>query len=973
MKSRIINNKDIQLVTIANYYNLFKSNKIIKQRKKSLFKLKINIHLFILFLYLLFPILSLQDNLSKNKYKEPYLSVIFIGKGNLEIVGKNRKIIPDHVYYTSTFEEIDVIKENDWNIDYKFYINIKNNGKFNENNITMEFSEGDYYMNNLFEGLENIKKVDLSHYSTAPSSLYNTFKDCQNLEEVIFGNFDTFNVSSMESMFEGTKVKYLDLSRFNTTKIRNMKKMFFNCHHLAYLNIENFNFQSLNSLDKMLSKCDSLKYINIKSIKNEDSLLDYLVNKLNQNFLYYCINEERAVTFEEKLSKKGYILNCSYSYENINIPVIESANVIESTNEINLESTIIIKDECSPEDLFQNKCGNKSQNNDENLSIEEQDRMINNIIDDITNGNLDTLLEKIINGEEEDYIVQQKDVSYQLTTTQNQIANEYKNISTINLGKCEEVLKSAYHIDNSSSLIILKLDYFMADFKIPVIGYEVFHPDTKIKLNLSLCSDLTVDYNIPVDIKEEDLDKYNTSSDYYNDECSAYTTNDGTDIIIRDRKKEFNENNMFLCENNCNYTNYNSTTKKSVCMCGVKSKIYSISEILDNKESISQSFNISDSSSSSSNLNLMKCVDTLFSKYGVLKNLEFYILIIMIILYAISAIIYYRIGNNLIENDIQEILDEKYKSNKNIKRNKRSKTKVSKIININPNIEPKPKELVSNPKKRHKTIKLKESNTSVIKNNINVDVHKSISELKINNLVEIPKESIAPQMNLTDYELNSLSYNEALVFDKRDLMKYYFSLIKTKHPIIFSFVPIQDYNSKTIKIDLFILNFAICSAINALFFNETTIHKIYVDQGLYDLGFFLPKIIISFLITHIFSIGLKYLFLSQKAVVEIKKKPTYEAACDEADQAKRCLMIKYIIFFILGNAFLLIFWFYLSSFCAVYQNTQIFLIINTFISMMISFLYPMIINFFPAFLRNYSLKSGHNICMYKASQIIQLI
>ena len=228
-------------------------------------------------------------------------------------------------------------------------------------------------------------------------------------------------------------------------------------------------------------------------------------------------------------------------------------------------------------------------------------------------------------------------------------------------------------------------------------------------------------------------------------------------------------------------------------------------------------------------------------------------------------------------------------------------------------------------------------------------------------------------MNLTDYELNSLSYNEALVFDKRDLMKYYFSLIKTKHPIIFSFVPIRDYNSKTIKIDLFILNFAICSAINALFFNETTIHKIYVDQGLYDLGFFLPKIIISFLITHIFSIGLKYLFLSQKAVVEIKKKPTYEAACDEADQAKRCLMIKYIIFFILGNAFLLIFWFYLSSFCAVYQNTQIFLIINTFISMMISFLYPMIINFFPAFLRNYSLKSGHNICMYKASQIIQLI
>ena len=76
---------------------------------------------------------------------------------------------------------------------------------------------------------------------------------------------------------------------------------------------------------------------------------------------------------------------------------------------------------------------------------------------------------------------------------------------------------------------------------------------------------------------------------------------------------------MFLCESNCD-TQYNTTTKKSVCNCEVKSKIYSISEIINNKEEISQSFNISTSSNSGSNLNLMKCVDTLFSKYGLLKN-----------------------------------------------------------------------------------------------------------------------------------------------------------------------------------------------------------------------------------------------------------------------------------------------------------------------------------------------------------------
>jgi hypothetical protein len=210
----------------------------------------------------------------------------------------------------------------------------------------------------------------------------------------------------------------------------------------------------------------------------------------------------------------------------------------------------------------------------------------------------------------------------------------------------------------------------MEEFKFPVIGYEVFDPVNKTKLNLSYCDNETVNYNIPIDISEEDLEKYNASSDYYNDECSVYTTEDGTDIIILDRKKEFNDNNMFLCENNCNYTNYNTTTKKSVCMCDVKSKIYSISEIFDNKDSLSKKFNVNDTSTSSSNLGLMKCIDTLFSKYGLLKNLENYILILMIILYAISSILFYRIGSALLENDIKEILDNKYEIEKNIKQKK---------------------------------------------------------------------------------------------------------------------------------------------------------------------------------------------------------------------------------------------------------------------------------------------------------------
>ena len=218
-----------------------------------------------------------------------------------------------------------------------------------------------------------------------------------------------------------------------------------------------------------------------------------------------------------------------------------------------------------------------------------------------------------------------------------------------------------------------------------------------------------------------------------------------------------------------------------------------------------------------------------------------------------------------------------------------------------------------------------------------------------------------------------MPYEEALLYDKRELFEIYFSIIRRNHPLFFSFIPITDYNTMIIKLDIFILKFGICSAINALFFTQATIHKIYTDKGSYKLGFYLPKIIISFFFTHIIIIIIKYIFLSERNIVNVKKKQTYDQAKEEAVKARRSLIIKYILFYVIGTVFLALFWYYLSSFCAVYQNTQIFLIINTFISLGISFLYPCIINILPSILRKISLKNTNKEYLYKTSKIIQII
>ena len=201
------------------------------------------------------------------------------------------------------------------------------------------------------------------------------------------------------------------------------------------------------------------------------------------------------------------------------------------------------------------------------------------------------------------------------------------------------------------------------------------------------------------------------------------------------------------------------------------------------------------------------------------------------------------------------------------------------------------------------------------------------------------------------------------------------SLIKVKQPILFSFYPIKDYNSLIIKIDIFTLSFSLYYISNGFFFDQKTIHKIYEDEGIYNFIYLIPFISYSFIISHTLVIIIKYFFLSERNIIEIKNEDNFEKAFDKADKIKRNLVIKYICFFAIGLLFLIFLWYYLSSFGAVYQNTQIYLIKNTLISFGFSLIYPFIINIMPAFLRMYSLKKKNKSreCFFKISKALQLI
>ena len=134
----------------------------------------------------------------------------------------------------------------------------------------------------------------------------------------------------------------------------------------------------------------------------------------------------------------------------------------------------------------------------------------------------------------------------------------------------------------------------------------------------------------------------------------------------------------------------------------------------------------------------------------------------------------------------------------------------------------------------------------------------------------------------------------------------------------------------------------------------------------------MPIILISFFISYFIISLIRYFSLSERSLIELTNKENLSQGDDLVQKAKKCLIIKYIIFYVLSFIFLTFFWFYLSSFCAIFQNTQIYVMKNVFISFGISILFPFIYELLPCIFRIYSLKNN-NECIYKFSKIIQLI
>ena len=759
-----------------------------------------------------------------------------------------------------------------------------------------------------------------------------------------------------------------------------------------------------------------------------------------------CLNEERDYCIICK-SEKNSIINSSGKKLCFNVDlesdkntlIIDSENIKESQNSINFLS------ENATEIVSQNYNNRETQNYSENTIKEEDiydcsfEKILDNRCDDgiMKEDQIDEIYNYIKKEYLKDNYTQEisiitKNVIFQITYSDKLKIISKSDISSIDFGDCEIKLKKQYNISEEEPLVVFKSDIKSADSITTNTQYEIYKLNTQKNLNLSICNNTLIDIYSPVNLDPTTESLYNSlnnsgynlfdaNDSFYNDICTPYTTENGTDIIIEDRQNTiYNGNgngNIELCQEECSFDSYDSSVKKAKCQCEVQDKKNSTinySSVNRLRTSIAYSFLVV---IENSNFMVMKCIKTVF-KEKLYNNIGFILMtIILLITIILTAYDIFNV-NKKINNFIDSILKGKIskknsitkrKSNKEmtLKGNKNKlKLKTKKILKKvksskigDKTKEPPKKDNIYNVKKKNTRIYINQkskknaignvninskenlfykkfvnkesslSNTSINKKNYNSENHK----IFLNDKEEVNKKINYNPNSLTDNELNTLEYKKALKYDKRTFIEYYISLIKLKQIIVFTFFPLNDYNIITVKISLFLINFSLFFTIIAFFYDDNTMHNIYNNNGL-SISNQIPEIIISSIIIIILNAILKQLALTEQSILFIKREK-YNDAVERSKDSKKCFRIKFPIFYAINNIIIIFCWYFLSCFCAIYKNTQILLIRDASFSLGFYMLYPFLINLLPGALRISSLKDKNKKkeCMYNISKFISLI
>ena len=851
----------------------------------------------------------------------------------------------------------------------------------------------------------------------------------------IFMMFGYFNQTNQENN------KTIDIYEYFLNESNNHKNIVDDILNNIEIIIENniFGYIFLKDRIKLVSIPSEIEFYNNEKILKNDDILnrDYL---LKENINIYIKTGNYSFEYQIIVTEPEYEVFDSYPINISNYP--SSDNELEQKSffqpqkfygKITSVNFMLYSkvDLCSYEKLLNSDCNIQKNNNSEVYK-----KLTNNIIQSYPEKGESVTIETGNN-----YVYQITTMDNEISSLNGTIDNPY-NLSIINLGDCEDLLRGENNITDDQSLIFLKYEKLTEVVSDKSIQYEVYHPTTKQKLNLSICESSTISIYIPINLPEEtkqiytELDRQgydllNPNDSFYNDLCTPFKSKDGTDVPMNDRRNDYylKYNNNTQCQANCQYDDYLSDLGYLKCECGVGNEDIETEHFdkFKNKVIYESFYDIL----KNSNYKVVKCYNLIFNKKIFLKNYGSMLVLAYFAIFTAFLIYYIIVGINPLkintmktinENQIKEkrktVLLENVGIDINNNANKRQskfkykrikkqslnppKKNSTKFINTknedkrntfsNNDISIKTnsnfirnKKINNHQKAKYKSIILFNKELNIINNNNNFPNNKnkkninktvnspSIQSLKspminpkkmkfslsqkniINDIKEL-NEIKEENKKLDDYELNNLEYLEAIELDKRNILDVYWSTLKREHIILFTFFIRNDYNLVSIKFSRFI--FLVCTdmAMNVFFFTDDSMHKVYKNYGKYDFVQQIPQIIYTTIVSQVLEVFLCFLSLTDKHFYQMKEIKNVQNNMNLIFRILRCVKIKLIGFYAFTLILFAFYWYLVSSFCAVYQNTQIIFIKDSISSFLLGLLYPFVLYIFPAILRVLSLK-----------------
>ena len=896
----------------------------------------------------------------------------------------------------------------------------------------------------MFDGCSNLVSINLSNFQiSSVTNMNKMFRNCINLEYINLAKANPGSSPNMENIFENVPLNLVICVNNFDSIINKLSSLTYHTKDCS----ENWrNSQKKKRViidDTYVDTCTGTSKYEFENKcyqqcpnSTKDNNNDYICEKIIEQKIIttqieykpttYIVKEKKIITTQIEYKPTTYIVNeqkiettqiinanqnPTIYYNEINQQMTGKNNEVEiketdiknreETNIGELPNNTISKITCTAKDFLYNKCKINS--------TEEKSEIGKNIVESILEGSLGDILKEILQTDTEFKKSFENEIIHIMTLPDKIDLNETNtNHTIIDFGNCTNLLRDIYGLQDKE-IFLLMIEHIFEEINIPLTEYYLFDEDGKMELSLDVCSDQTINKYFSVEVDEEDEYKYNPYSDYYSDGCYPSAEENGIDMTLYDRQEVFN-NERATCEKNCTYKEYNYVNKKINCECRVETEFVSFYNIsIDKKKLLNTFTNIK----KKSNINVIKCQNLLFNKDILITNIGSYIIIGIIFFSFICSVSFCFKDFSALKFKINIVC---FLEPKNVGEIKNTKTNIKKKIKNNPsfvfnnlgNNKKKKKRILSNPIKHielnnnknrfkqkgkivipsKKLIAKKKTKLSTSKRIISTNNKRKNTKNIFQNKNKKSQKNQNNLFEISEYEINNFKFEEAIQFDHRSYCNYYLSLIRTKHLLIFTFCINNDYNSKAIKISLFFHIFALFYSVNAMFFNDSTMHEILESNGKYNIIYQIPQIIYSSLISTVFKIVLSYLSLSESNIIELKntiklekmmkskmKNKNMKKVFNDSErvaQLNRCITIKSFLFFIIDFMTLTAFWYYIASFGAVFENTQMHLLEDTLISFGTSLIYPFFIYLLPGIFRIPALRFKSD-CLYRISKLLQML